>query len=109
MRGFYPKSLGDSTGGTFYLAWNVAELRFPIYKWIGGDAFLDMGNLWNIEGRSLSDYRSVLSNPGLRYNAGAGIRVHVPIFILSLDVGFKLDKRPAESPYAIQFNLGNSF
>jgi outer membrane protein insertion porin family len=110
MRGFYPKTLGpDTTGGTFYLAWNVAELRFPIYKWIRGDAFLDMGNLWNIEGRSLSDYRPVLTNPGLRYNAGAGIRVHVPIFILSLDVGFKLDKRPAESPYAIQFNLGNSF
>ena len=110
MRGFYPKTLGpDTTGGTFYLAWNVAELRFPIYKWIGGDAFLDMGNLWNIEGRSLSDYRSVLTNPGLRYNAGAGIRVHVPIFILSLDAGFKLDKRPAESPYAVQFNLGNSF
>ncbi len=110
MRGFYPKTLGpDTTGGTFYLAWNVAELRFPIYKWFGGDVFFDMGNLWNIQGRSFSDYSSVLSNPGLRYNAGGGIRVHVPIFILSLDVGFKLDKRPAESPYAIQFNLGNSF
>jgi outer membrane protein insertion porin family len=110
MRGFYPKTLGpDTTGGTFYVAWNLAELRFPIYKWLGGDAFLDMGNLWNIEGRSLSDYRSVLTNPGLRYNAGGGIQVHLPIFILSLDAGFKLDKRPGESPYAIQFNLGNSF
>jgi outer membrane protein insertion porin family len=110
MRGFYPKSLGpDTTGGTFYLAWNVAELRFPIYNWIGGDAFIDMGNLWDIQGRSLSAYRPVLSKLDFRYNAGAGIRVHVPIFILSLDVGFKLDKRPAESPFAVQFNLGNSF
>jgi outer membrane protein insertion porin family len=110
MRGFYPKTLGpDTTGGTFYVAWNVAELRFPIYKWLRGDVFLDMGNLWNIEGRSLSDYHSVLSNPGLRYNAGGGIRIHLPIFILSLDLGLKLDKRPNESPYAIQFNLGNSF
>lgn len=110
MRGFYPKTLGpDSTGGTFYLAWNVAELRFPIYKWLGGDVFFDMGNLWNIQGRSFSDYSSVLSIPDLRYNAGAGIRVHVPVFILSLDLGFKLDKRPNESLYAIQFNLGNSF
>jgi outer membrane protein insertion porin family len=110
MRGFYPKTLGpDTTGGTFYLAWNVAELRFPIYKWLGGDAFFDMGNLWNIQGKSFSDYSSVLSKPDLRYNAGAGIRVHTPIFILSLDAGFKLDKRPAESLYAIQFNLGNSF
>jgi outer membrane protein insertion porin family len=110
MRGFYPKTLGpDSTGGTVYLAWNVAELRFPIYKWFGGDVFFDMGNLWNFQGKSFSDYGSLLSKPGLRYNAGGGLRVHLPIFILSLDVGFKLDKRLAESPYAIQFNLGNSF
>jgi Outer membrane protein/protective antigen OMA87 len=110
MRGFYPKTLGpDTTGGTFYIAWNVAELRFPIYKWLGGDVFFDMGNLWNIQGRSFSDYSSVVTNPGLRYNAGGGIRVHVPIFILSLDIGFKLDRRPIESPYAVQFNLGNSF
>ena len=110
MRGFYPKTLGpDSTGGTFYIAWNMAELRFPIYKWLGGDAFIDIGNLWNVQGRSISDYEALLSNPGVRYNAGAGVRVHFPIFILSLDVGFKVDKRPSESPYAIQLNLGNSF
>ena len=88
MRGFYPKTLGpDSTGGTVYLAWNVAELRFPIYKWFGGDVFFDMGNLWNFQGKSFSDYGSLLSKPGLRYNAGGGLRVHLPIFILSLDVG----------------------
>ena len=110
MRGFYPKTLGPySTGGTFYLAWNVAELRFPIYKWFGGDVFFDMGNLWDFQGKTFSDYDSLLSKSGLRYNAGGGIRVHLPIFILSLDIGFKLDKRQTESPYAIQFNLGNSF
>jgi outer membrane protein insertion porin family len=110
MRGFYPKTLGpDSTGGTFYVAWNVAELRFPLYKWFGADVFLDMGNLWNVQGKSFADYSSLLSNPGFRYNAGAGLRVQVPIFLLSLDVGFKVDKRPGESPYAIQLNLGNSF
>ncbi len=110
MRGFYPKTLGsDTTGGTFYMAWNVGELRFPIYKWFRGVAFFDMGNLWNIQGTSFGDYRSVFNKPDFRYNAGAGIRIHLPIFILSLDAGFKLDKRPGEGLYAIQFNLGNSF
>jgi outer membrane protein insertion porin family len=110
MRGFYPKTLGpDSTGGTFYIAWNVAELRFPVYKWFAGDVFFDMGNLWNVQGKTVSEYTRLLSDPGFRYNAGAGLRVHFPIFILSLDIGFKLDKRPGESPYAVQLNLGNSF
>jgi len=109
MRGFYPKTSPDTTGGTSYLAWRRGGAPVSNLQMIGGDAFLDMEICGTSKAGHLSDYRSVLTNPGLRYNAGAGIRVHVPIFILSLDAGFKLDKRPAESPYAVQFNLGNSF
>jgi outer membrane protein assembly complex protein YaeT len=114
LRGFADKTAGPAAngvpiGGTLYLAMNVAELRFPIYKWLGGDAFVDAGNLWDVEGSSLADYGAALSHFKLRYNAGCGIRLHFPVIIINVEIGFKLDKEPSESVYAFHLDMGNSF
>lgn len=115
MRGFGEKMLGpDSagvpTGGTLYLAGNLAELRFWLYKWIWGDLFLDAGNLWDVKTRRLGDFAAELKKLNLFYNAGIGIRAHLPIVVLSLDLGFKLNKRPADQdPAALHFKVGHSF
>ncbi len=115
MRGYNDKLLGPDSagipiGGTLYLAINVAELRFPIFRWIWGDVFLDAGNLWDIRTRKLSDYIAELAKFDLLYNAGFGFRVHLPIAVLSVDMGFKLNKPPSnQNLYALHFKVGHSF
>ena len=92
-----------------YVAANVAELRFPIYRILWGDVFLDAGNLLDIESASLSEYITTLSHFDIRYNAGFGLRLHLPVIIASTDLGFNLDKRTGESLVAIHINMGHSF
>lgn len=114
LRGFDDKTVGPRvdgtpTGGTLYLAVNVAELRFPVYKWLGGSVFVDAGNLWNVESDALADFGRALYRAQLRYNAGCSLRAQFPVFTLNAEVGFKLDRRPGEKPVAFRLNVGNSF
>ena len=115
MRGFAEKTLGpvDSAGkpigGTFSIAWNVLELRFPIYQWFSGTLFFDAGNLWDLHGGSANDVATALSGFILRYNAGVGLRIHLPVIIIATDVGFKLDRQGSEDLAAFQLNLGHAF
>jgi len=115
MRGFSEKTMGPAdsantpTGGTMYLAANVAELRFPLYRGLWGDVFLDAGNLWDIESARLSDYLTTIAKFNIRYNAGFGLRLHLPVVIVSTELGFKLDKHTDESLFAFHFNIGHSF
>lgn len=115
MRGFSEKTLGprDSsgrpTGGTFSLACNALELRYPIFRWFSGTVFFDAGNLWDLHDGSANAFTSALSGFNLRYNAGVGIRLHLPVIIIAADVGFKLDKQDSEDRAAFQLNLGHAF
>lgn len=107
VRGFELDSIGPKgsdgspTGGDAYLNLNT-ELRFPIYRRIGGLLFVDAGNVWlkSEESVDIADLRS---------SAGIGLRYLTPIGPLSLDAGWKLDRREDESAWEWHFTIGNVF
>ena len=77
------------------------ELRFSIYKFIRGVAFLDAGNVYS----RLSDF-----NPGrLRTGAGFGLRVDSPLGLIRIDYGFNLKPRPGEARSTLFFSIGQAF
>ncbi len=107
VRGFGLDSIGPKgadgtpTGGDTYVNLNT-EVRFPIYKSIGGLLFLDAGNVW----LKRSETVDVLN---LRSSAGVGLRYLTPIGPLSLDAGWKLDQKAGESEWEWHFTIGNVF
>ncbi|MBM4409667.1 MAG: hypothetical protein FJ038_13965 [Chloroflexi bacterium] len=70
--------LGDPVGGAASLVLNQ-EVRFPIYKWVGGVGFVDAGNVF---ARS-----SELGLGDLVSASGAGLRVTTPFGIVRVDYG----------------------
>ena len=83
VRGYPERGLGpeDEFGnhrGDVLLIVNT-ELRFPIYRFIGGALFLDVGNVWN----KFSDVKEVLP----RVAMGLGVRVDTPLGPARVDVG----------------------
>ncbi|MBN2409361.1 MAG: outer membrane protein assembly factor BamA, partial [Candidatus Aminicenantes bacterium] len=77
------------------------ELRFPVYKTLGGVIFLDIGNVYaRVEDFKPNDTRET---------AGVGLRLATPIVLLRVDWGFKLDRRPGESRSAVHFSIGQAF
>jgi outer membrane protein assembly complex protein YaeT len=92
--------LGRPEGGDALLVINN-ELRFPLYKFLDGTTFLDIGNVYpTISDFSLLDVRSA---------AGVGLRVRTPYVLLRLDYGLKLDRRVGESRGAWYFSIGQAF
>ena len=91
---------GMAVGGEAMLVLNE-ELRFPLYKIIGGVVFLDMGNVYP----SLSQMRPL----SLRSGAGFGLRLTLGALIGRVDMGFKLAPRAGESPYRLYVSIGQSF
>jgi outer membrane translocation and assembly module TamA len=71
--------------------------------------------LWLFDGASFVDVGNVYSRLGdfrpwdLRKTAGAGLRLRTPYFLLRLDYGFKLDRRPDESRGGFFFSIGQAF
>ena len=43
------------------------------------------------------------------HSAGLGLRVHTPYFLLRMDYGIKLDRKPGESFGVLYFSIGQSF
>ena len=87
-------------GGNGQLLFNF-DYRFPIAGPIGGNVFLDIGNVW-------SDWRDIdLSQ--LKNGLGLGVRYLSPIGAIRLEAGWKLDRLPGEDPYAIFFSVGNAY
>jgi outer membrane protein insertion porin family len=70
--------LGDAAGGEAMLILNQ-EARVPIYKWIGGVAFIDAGNIF----RQPAD----LKLNALTGSIGVGIRLSTPFALLRADYG----------------------
>lgn len=107
VRGFALDSIGPKgadgspTGGDAYLNLN-SEVRFPIYKNIGGLIFVDAGNVWLKMNETVDIF-------DLRRSAGTGIRYMTPIGPLSFDIGWKLDQKPGESAWEWHFTIGNVF
>lgn len=86
-------------GGNGLVLLNL-ELRFPLFSSVGGAVFFDSGNVWR-------DWRDVDS--GFRNALGVGVRYLSPIGPLRVDVGYKLDRKPAESDFELHFSFGNPF
>jgi outer membrane protein assembly complex protein YaeT len=106
VRGFEQDHLGPvdpligPIGGDAMVVLN-SELRFPLYKFFDGVAFVDAGNVY----RHLSDFKPF----GLRASSGAGLRIRTPYLVLRVDYGFKLSPRPGEPGGKLFFSIGQAF
>ncbi|MCP2500480.1 MAG: outer membrane protein assembly factor BamA [Deltaproteobacteria bacterium] len=106
VRGFKQDTLGPigadgaPIGGEFQLILN-AEMRVPLQYGLLAAAFVDAGSVW-------------LRNPSvygfdLRETAGLSIRYITPVGPISVDYGWKLDRRPGESAGEWSFTIGMVF
>ena len=92
---------GAPTGGEYMVNGN-AELRIPLKYGFSLALFLDAGSVW---------FQAGLPGTGfdLRESAGVGLRYRTPIGPISLEYGWKLDRREGESPGEVHFNIGAIF
>ncbi|MCO5113800.1 MAG: BamA/TamA family outer membrane protein [Bdellovibrionaceae bacterium] len=75
------------------------EMRVPLYKQLWGSVFYDGGAVL-IDGVNFNDaYRDA---------AGVGVRFNTPVGALSVDLGFKLDRKKylGESPARLHISIG---
>jgi outer membrane protein assembly complex protein YaeT len=106
LRGFAQNSLGPigpdgvPLGGEAMLVINN-ELRFPLVGIVDGVVFADIGNVYN----RVSDF--TLSD--LRESGGVGLRLRTPWFLVRVDYGFPLDRRPGESRSRLFFSIGQAY
>ncbi|MBI4515700.1 MAG: outer membrane protein assembly factor BamA [Deltaproteobacteria bacterium] len=93
-------SAGSPLGGDLVGILNT-ELRFPLAFGIGGAVFADGGGVYlQDRATSLDDFRR---------SCGLGLRYNTPVGPLSLDYGFKLDRRTDESVGELHFSIGAMF
>jgi outer membrane protein assembly factor BamA len=87
-------------GGTLLLVLNE-EVRFPIYRWFGGVAFIDAGNTFEgFEQFSLD---------GLKVGMGVGLRLNTPVLVIRLDVGFPIPREPSGPLNRWYIGIGHAF
>ena len=91
---------GRPVGGGGQLIANL-EWRFPLFSVIGGNAFVDGGNVWP----SWHD----IDASALRWGAGLGLRVDTPVGPFRVEYGWKLDRETGESPGEWFISFGNPF
>jgi outer membrane protein insertion porin family len=92
--------LGDAEGGAASLITN-GEVRFPIYRWLRGVGFVDLGNVYP----SVSD----IFHTGVQVGIGGGFRLNTPVGLLRLDLGRPANPRPLDSTWTVHFGLGHAF
>ncbi len=105
VRGYGERAIGpvdenENPLGGRYLAELSTELRFPIYRILGGVLFLDGGNIWQ-------DYEDIPQ--GMRWGVGAGLRLKSPLGSIRLDYGFKIARRTDEPVGSLHFAIGEAF
>ncbi len=106
VRGFAQDSLGPlgtdgaPTGGNYQLILN-GEVRVPLRYGFLVAIFVDAGSVW----RS----KDLLNGFDLRESAGLSLRYITPVGPVSIDYGWKLDRRDGESPGEASFTIGMVF
>jgi outer membrane protein insertion porin family len=106
VRGYRENDLGprsifaDADGGAALFVAN-GELRFPIYRWVRGVGFIDLGDVYP----TVSD---VLQS-GVQVGAGGGLRLDTPIGLLRLDLAVPVNPRPFDPQWRMHFGLGHAF
>jgi len=107
VRGYRLYYLGPRDTDGFPLGGNAllegsGELRFPIYKILGGVAFVDFGNVYP----QIAD----LDIGQLKYSAGVGVRVQTPVGPVGVDIGVPLNPiDPQRDTFRIHFTIGQAF
>ena len=98
------KDLGiQNTNNKYYLTTDSSmfliksELRFPVWGSLGGAIFYDGGEVL-IQGLDI--------NQPYRAGTGFGIRYNTPVGPLSIDMAWKLEMQPGESPWRIHLSIG---
>lgn len=89
---------GDPIGGTSLIVFNQ-EVRFPMYRWLGGVAFVDAGS---VSAERRFDFG------GLTTAVGAGLRVYTPLGVLRADYGRVVSSGPQGSG-RFTFGIGQTF
>jgi outer membrane protein assembly factor BamA len=106
VRGYREDDLGarsvfdDAEGGSALLVLN-GELRFPVYRWLKGVGFVDLGNVYP----SASD----VSLADLQIGVGTGARFDTPFGLIRFDVGVPANRRSFDPRWRIHFGLGHAF
>jgi outer membrane protein insertion porin family len=106
VRGFDQDTLGPlgpdgaPIGGNFQLILN-AELRVPLRYGFLAAGFVDGGSVWL--------WKTPPYGFDFRETAGLGLRYITPVGPISIDYGWKLDRKPGESPGAASFSVGAVF
>ncbi len=105
VRGYSERSIGpvdenDNPLGGRFLGECSAEVRFPIYKILGGVLFIDGGNIWE-------DHEEI--TPSLRWGIGFGLRLKSFLGSVRLDYGFKLLREEEEAVGVLHFAIGEAF
>lgn len=106
VRGFAQDALGpadffgEPAGGEAVFIVNN-EIRFPLYGFVDGVGFLDLGNAYS----KIADFDPLR----VRKSAGFGLRIRSPYVLLRFDYGLKLDRLAGESRGAFFFSIGQAF
>jgi outer membrane protein assembly complex protein YaeT len=94
---------GEPLGGNAVFIMNL-EYRFPLFSSLGAVVFFDYGSAFElVSDMTLSEMRKTM---------GIGLRYHTPIGPLTLDWGYKLDRRFSpirESPSEFFLSVGHAF
>jgi outer membrane protein assembly factor BamA/autotransporter translocation and assembly factor TamB len=91
---------GDPVGGRGLLTLNE-EVRFPMYRWLRGVAFLDTGNVFpEVSGIRVRE---------LVGSTGFGLRVVTPFALFRVDYGRTIWNGPADNSGRWVFGIGQTF
>jgi outer membrane protein assembly factor BamA len=92
--------IGEPVGGRGLLTLNQ-EVRFPLYRWLRGVAFVDMGNVFpEVSGVRVRD---------LVGSSGVGLRLVTPFALFRVDYGKTIWNQPAADSGRIVFGIGQTF
>ena len=91
---------GDPAGGQAMLVLNQ-EARVPIYKWLGGVAFIDAGNIFKAPGD--------LKLNALTGSIGFGVRLSTPFALLRADYGRTVWPGSVKGSGRWVFGVGQAF
>ena len=130
VRGFAENSLGpadpngNAIGGDLAMVLSL-EVRVPIIAQLSAAVFNDNGGLFLTQcdrqceqtgfpgSVAIDDPPAVRGNSiapeNFRHSVGPGLRYMTPVGPISLDYGFKLDRRHGESIGAVYFSISGTF